>query len=131
MKKIYVLCLAFLLIGCEKELEVKVSEVDKSYFTCVDYDFDPDIESVLYIDHNKKIIKAPRGREWNNYSQDEQQIYGETKVDRNTVNYINFNFVTGRLGISEHTQYEEGSVMSQYNGVRTFFYKCRKTKSML
>lgn len=127
MKKLYIFGLAVLLVGCEKEFDVKVSTDNKSYFACIDYEFDPNVESVLYIDHNKKIIKV-LGKEWKNYSQDEQKIDGKNNGD-NYENTIQFNFVTGRLKITIRTYFPKD--MGVKNSVITYHYQCRKTESML
>lgn len=127
MKKLYIFGLAVLLVGCEKEFDVKVSTDNKSYFACIDYEFDPNVESVLYIDHNKKIIKV-LGKEWKNYSQDEQKIDGKNNGD-NYENTIQFNFVTGRLKITIRTYFPKD--MGVKNSVITYYYQCRKTESML
>tara|TARA_B100001057_G_C22682529_1_gene884337 strand:+ start:551 stop:940 length:390 start_codon:yes stop_codon:yes gene_type:complete len=129
MKKLYIFGLAILLVGCEKEFEVKISSNNKSYFACIDYEFDPNVESVLYIDHNKKIIKVA-GKEWKNYSQDEQQIFGKEQGDGYD-NTVQFNFVTGKLNITMSNYFKESSMMAKHNGVKTFYYQCRKTESML
>lgn len=127
MKKLYIFGLAVLLVGCEKEFEVKISSDNKSYFACIDYEFDPNVESVLYIDHNKKTIKVA-GKEWQNYSQDEQQIIGKEQGDYYE-NTVKFNFVTGRLNITMSNYFPKD--MGMKNGVTNYYYQCRKTESML
>ena len=127
-----IISISFLLIlfGCEGKKATHENKVDnKSYFACIDYEFDPNIESVLYIDTNKKRIEVA-GLEWENYSQDEQKIYGKIQ-GYGYDNTINFNFVTGRLKITMSNYFEEGSTMAKHNGVKSFYYECRKTNPML
>ena len=132
MKKITILIaisFLFVLTSCEDTANLTKPIDNKSYFVCVDYLFDPNVESVLYIDNNKKIIKVA-GKEWENYSQDEQGIFAKEKGDgyENTVYY---NFVTGNLQIEMRNYFKESSTTSKYNGVKIFSYECRKTESML
>ena len=132
MKKITILIATsflFVLTSCEDTANLTKPSDNKSYFVCVDYLFDANVESVLYIDHNKKIIKVA-GKEWENYSQDEQQIFAKEKGD-GYLNTVYFNFVTGSLQIEMENYFKEGSMMSKYNGVKIFSYECRKTESML
>ena len=133
MKKITILIaisFLFVLTSCEDTANLTKPSDNKSYFVCVDYLFDANVESVLYIDHNKKIIKVA-GKEWENYSQDEQGIFAKEKGD-GYENTVYFNFVTGNLQIEmRNYSIKEGSSMFEYNDVKIFSYECRKTESML
>ena len=126
IKKIIAISFLFIITGCEDKANLTKPSDNKSYFACVDK-FDPSIESVLYIDHNKKIIKVA-GKEWKNYSQDEQNIDAKINGD-NYENTIRFNFVTGRLKITIRNYFPKD--MGVKNSVTTYYYQCRKTESML
>ena len=129
MKKLYIFCLVIVLVGCEKELQVVPEDDDISYFACIDYDFDPDVESVLYINHSRKIIKVAK-LEWDYFYQDEQIIFSGMKGN-GYHNFIDFNFVTGKLNITISNYFAEDSMMADLNGVTNYYYQCKKTESML
>lgn len=125
MKKIITLSLFVTLFGCEDTPNLTKPSDNKKYFACVDYEFDSSIESVLYIDTDKKIIKIAK-LEWENYSQDEQKLYAKKQGDGYD-NTINFNFVTGELNITLSNYFEN----SYYNGVSNYNYQCRKTDPLM
>ena len=126
IKELIAIFFLFVIIGCEDKANLTKPFDNKSYFACIDK-FDPNIESVLYIDHNKKIIKVA-GLTWKNYSQDEQKIDGKINGDYYD-NTIQFNFVTGRLNITMSNYFPKD--MGMKNGVTNYYYQCRKTESML
>ena len=126
IKELIAISFLFVITGCEDKANLTKPSDNKSYFVCIDK-YDPIIESVLYIDHNKKIIKDA-GKEWKNYSQDEQKIDGKIQGDGYD-NTIQFNFVTGRLNITMSNYFPKG--MAVKNGVTNYYYQCRKTESML
>ena len=125
MKKIIVLSLFITLFGCEDTANLTKPSDNKKYFVCVDLEITDSVESVLYIDTDKKRIEI-RKLEWENYSQDEQKLYAKKQGD-GWDNTINFNFVTGRLEITASNYFEN----SYYNGVSNYNYQCRKTDPLM
>ena len=127
MKKITILIaisFLFVITSCEDTANLTKPSDNKKYFVCIDYEFDPNVESVLYVDTIKREIEIARLR-WTYYSEDEQEIYSINDGD-DYEDHIKFNFVTGKVNITRYNFREDSK-----NKVTSWDYQCRKTDPLL
>ena len=124
IKELIAISFLFVITGCEDTVNFTKPSDNKKYFVCIDYEFDPNVESVLYVDTIKREIEIARLR-WTYYSEDEQEIYSVNEGD-NYEDHIKFNFITGKANITRYNFREDGK-----NKVTSWDYQCRKTDSML
>lgn len=114
MKKIIVLSLFVLLIGCDQVKEKTLD--DEKYFICIDVNskVNPPLESSLIISKNKKTAEFMNFPYINLKKESESLITVDSKVDNSI---LSFNRVTGELMLNASGSY--------------YYYECKDTEPLM
>ena len=129
MKKLYIFCLAILLVGCEDTANLSKPSDKKDYFLCTDNAIES-YQSVLVIDSSQRQIDFDFiDYTWEGYTISESTIYAEYQ-GVGYDNALKFNFISGELRVTLST-YSEDDRLKEFNGVINYYFTCNKTESML